>query len=193
MNNQPDKEVTDFLKDGITYLENRIAIVDNKASILFAVQGVIFVVFAYVFKELFLTANQSCTSVAGYVFLGGAFVAFVMFILVMLALLQTIRPSKKFFGRSVPLKHMEIQRYYVMWYDDDKFPTTPEDYSERVSTLDSVSIRQNYEEVHFVHLQLVRRKYEIYRWAVVGMKVLVVWCALGIIALALLNVPAILK
>ena len=129
-----------------------------------------------------MTANQSCTSLVGYVFLGGAFV---MFILVVLALLQTIRPSRKLFCLSIPLKNMEIQRY-VMWYGDE-FPTTSGNYSERVSTLDSESIRQNYENVHFVTLQLVKRKYEIYRWAAVGMKVLVSWCALGIIVLALLK------
>jgi hypothetical protein len=108
-----DKEIIDFLKDAVAYLENRIAIVDNKASILIAVQGIFFALLTYIIKEVFLTAYQSCINVVSYVVLGGAFVIFLPTVLL---LLQTIRPSKKFFRLNVPVKDRDNkEENYVMW------------------------------------------------------------------------------
>ncbi|MCK4735262.1 MAG: hypothetical protein KAT65_22605 [Methanophagales archaeon] len=182
MKNEADKQVTDFLKDAVTYLENRIAIVDNKASILIAVQGVFFALLTYIIKEVFLTTYQSSINVVSYVVLGGAFV---IFILTVLLLLQTIRPSKMVFGLRVPFENMEVENY-VMWFDD-KFPTTPDNYSNKINTLDLSRIKENYEKVHFITLQLVRNKYGFYRWAAVGMKLLVLWSAIGITVIAFLK------
>ena len=39
LKNEADKQVIDFLKDVVAYLEKRIVSMDNKASILIAVQG----------------------------------------------------------------------------------------------------------------------------------------------------------
>jgi hypothetical protein len=180
LNNQTETEIIDFLKYGITYLENRIAVVDNKASILIAVQGVFFAVFTYLIKELFLAMHQAIINLVSYVVLGGAFV---IFILVVLALLQTIRPSRKIFGLGVPFDDMEIENY-IMWFGDG-FPTTSDNYSKGVGALALPSIRRNCEKVHFITLQLVRRKYKVCGWAAVGMKVLVSWCTVGIIVLVL--------
>ena len=182
LKNEADKQVTDFLKDAVTYLENRIAIVDNKASILIAVQGVFFALLTYIIKEVFLTTYQSSINVVSYVVLGGAFV---IFILTVLLLLQTIRPSKMVFGLRVPFENMEVENY-VMWFDD-KFPTTPDNYSNKINTLDLSRIKENYEKVHFITLQLVRNKYGFYRWAAVGMKLLVLWSAIGITVIAFLK------
>jgi hypothetical protein len=182
LKNEADKQVIDFLKDAVAYLENRIAIVDNKASILIAVQGVFFALLTYIIKEVFLTTYQSSINVVSYVVLGGAFV---IFILTVLLLLQTIRPSKMIFGLSVPFEKMEVENY-VMWFDD-KFPTTPDNYSNKINTLDLSRIKENYEKVHFITLQLVRNKYGFYRWAAVGMKLLVLWSAIGITVIAFLK------
>jgi hypothetical protein len=177
-----DKQVIDFLKDAVAYLENRIAIVDNKASVLIAVQGVFFASLTYIIKEIFLTGSQSCVNVVSYVVLGGAFV---IFVLTVLLLLQTIRPSRRFLGLCVPFANMEVENY-VMWFDDE-FPTDPGDYSNKISELDISKIRGNYEKVHFITLQLIRNKYGFYRWAAVGMKLLVLWGAIGIAVLAFLK------
>ena len=182
MNNQNevDKQVIDFLKYGITYLENRISILDNKASILIAVQGVFFAVLTYIIKGEFLTT----IIVGSYVVLG---VAFIIFILTVLLLLKTIRPSKYWgFGLEIPFDKLEVENY-IIWFDDNKFSTTLDNYHDKVSTLDLSKIQGNYEKVHFITLQLVRNKYRFYRWAALGMKLLVLWSVLGITGLVFLK------
>jgi len=183
LKNEADKRVIDFLKDAVAYLENRISIIDNKASILIAVQGVFLGVLTYIIKEVFLTTYQSSINVVSYVVLGGAFV---IFIVTVVLLLQTIRPSKMILGLNIPFKKMAVENY-IMWFDGDKFPTNPDDYRNKINTLDLSKIRGNYEKVHFTTLQLVRNKYRFYRWAVVGMKLLVLWSAVGVAALVFLK------
>ena len=185
MNNQneADKQVIDFLKYGITYLEKRISIIDNKASILIAAQGVFLALLTYLIKEVFLTTDHACINVASYIVLGGAFI---LFIATVLLLLQTIRPAKKIFELSIPFKKMEVENY-IMWFDDDKFPTTSQDYRNKISTLDLSKIKGNYEKVHFITLQLVRNKYRFYKWAALGMKLLVLWSGIGITVLIFLK------
>ena len=184
LKNEADEKVIDFLKDAVAYLENRIAIVDNKASILIAVQGIFFALLTYIIKEVFLTTYQSCINVVSYVVLGGAFVIFIPTVLL---LLQTIRPSKKFFGLNVPVKDRDKkEENYVMW-PSKKFPTTLDNYINKIDTFDPSKIKENYEIGHFITLQLVRNKYKFYRWAVVGMKILVLWSAIGITIIAFLK------
>ncbi len=183
LKNEADKQVIDFLKDAVAYLENRIAIVDNKASILIAVQGVFFALLTYIIKEVFLTMYQSNINVASYIVLGGAFVIFIMTVLL---LLQTIRPSKWIVRLGIPFENMEVENY-IMWFNDNKFPTTPGDYRNKISTLDLSKIKGNYERVHFITLQLVRNKYRFYRWAALGMKLLVLWSAIGITVLVFMK------
>ena len=183
MNNEADKQVIDFLKDGVAYLENRIALIDNKASILIAVQGVFFAVLTYIIKEVFLTTHQLNINVGSYVVLGGAFV---IFILTVLLLLQTIRPSKMIVRLDIPFNKMEVENY-IMWFDGNKFPATPDSYRSKISTLDLSKIKGNYEKVHFTTLQLLRNKYRFYRWAALGMKLLVLWSAIGITVLVFMK------
>ena len=186
LKNEADNQVIDFLKYAIDYLENRIAIVDNKASILIAVLGVFFALLTYIIKEIFLTTYQSNINVVGYIVLGGAFI---IFILSVLLLLQTIRPSKMIFGLDIPIKKMKVENYIMWFYDDeyDEFPTTSDNYRDKINALDLSKIKENYEKVHFITLQLVRNKYRFYRWAAVGMKLLVLWSAICIIVLAFLK------
>ena len=88
-------------------------------------------------------------------------------------------------GLGIPFKNMKVENY-VMWFDD-KFPTTPDNYSNKINTLDLSKIKGNYEKVHFITLQLIRNKYRVYRWAAIGMKLLVLWSAVGITVLAFLK------
>ena len=180
LKNESDNQIIDFLKDAVTYLENRIAIVDNKASVLIAVQGVFFALLAYTINEVFLTTYQSPIIEVSYAVFGGAFVIFIPTVLL---LLQTIRPSKMIIGFEVPINKMALDNY-IMWFDGDKFPTTSDNYLEKINAIDLSKIKENYENLHFITLQMVRRKYYFYRWAVVGMELLVLWSALGIVVLA---------
>lgn len=182
LKNERNAQVIDFLKTSIAYLENRIAIVDNKASILITFQGVFFGLLVYIIKDVFLTTHQSNINTASYIVLGGAFV---VFILTVLLLLQTIRPTKMIIGLRVPFVDMEIKDY-VMWFGDE-FPTTPDNYNNKIDTLNELKIKENYKKVHFIILQLVKNKYMFYGWAVRGMKLLVLWSAIGITILALLK------
>ena len=170
LKNEVDKQVIDFLKTTVAYLENRITIVDNKASILIAFQGVFFGLLVYTIKELFLTTYQSNINTASYAVLGGAFI---IFILTVLLLLQTIRPTKMFLGLRVPFDSMKIEDS-VMWFGD-KFPTTSDNYDNKINTLNISKIKGNYKKTHFITLQLLRNKYMFYGWAVIGMKLLVLW------------------
>jgi len=181
-NDSVDKQVIEFLKDMVIYLENRISIVDNKASILIGVQGLYFGVLTYIVSEFFLTTCQSSVRVASYVVLG---IAFAVFVATMLLLLLTIRPARWILGPNVPFVRMEVKNY-VIWFDND-FPTTPDSYSRRIDALDLLQIRRNYEKVHFISLQLVRNKYRFYRWAAVGMKLLVLCSAVGMVVLVALK------
>ena len=182
LKNERNTQVIDFLKTSIVYLENRIAIVDNKASILITFQGVFFGLLVYIIKDVFLTTHQSNINTASYIVLGGAFV---VFILTVLLLLETIRPTKMIIRLRVPFVDMEIKDY-VMWFGD-KFPTTPDNYNNKIDTLNILKIKENYKKVHFITLQLVKNKYMFYGWAVIGMKLLVLWSAIGITILALLK------
>ena len=175
LKNERNTQVIDFLKTSIVYLENRIAIVDNKASILIAFQGVFFGLLVYIIKDVFLTTHQSNINTTSYIVLGGAFV---VFILTVLLLLETIRPTKMIIRLRVPFVDMEIKDY-VMWFGD-KFPTTPDNYNNKIDTLNILKIKENYKKVHFITLQLVKNKYMFYGWAVIGMKLLVLWSAIGI-------------
>ena len=170
-----DKLVAKFLKDALSYLEDRIKLVDNKASILIAIQGGLFALVAWVTKEVFWTKTPSIINCASYIFIA---IDFIIMILTILLLVQTIRPGKWFFGLEVPIDKRQ-EKGYVMWFEDG-FPRSMEDYRERIDSLDQGRIRANYEKAHYTTLQLVRRKYSCYRWAVVGMKVMIVFSMIGL-------------
>jgi len=173
-----DKEVIEFLKYALSHIENRIVIVDNKASILIGVQGIFFAIFTYIINDVFMARNQLCARIV----LGGAFA---IFIITIVLLLQTIRPSKNILGSGIDLNDMEVHDY-ILWFDD-KFPKRAADYLQKTNTLDLSKIKKNYQKAHFIVLQLLRKKYKYYKWATVGMKLLVLWTAIGITILSILN------
>lgn len=180
--NELDNQRVKFLKDALSYLEARINLVDNKASILIAIQGGIFALITYVTKEFFWTATPSTINCVSYIILA---IDFLIMILTILLLVQTIRPGKWFFGLEVPLDKMKIEGY-VMWFDNG-FPQTADDYERRIDSLDLKRILANYKKAHHTTLQLVKKKYGYYRWATFGMKVMIVYSAIGLGILAWLK------
>ena len=90
-----------------------------------------------------------------------------------------------FIGLREPFNSMKIENY-VMWFND-KFPKTPNNYNNKIDALNILKIKDNYKKVHFITLQLVKRKYMFYGSAVIGMKLLVLWNTIGITVLAFLK------
>lgn len=183
--NKQGKDVIDFLKYSITYLEDRIRLRDNKASILIVVQGVIFGAFTFAIKEILLNPAISSNKLPGYkelvyIVLG---VAFFLSLVTIALLIQAIRPTNRYFGLNIPVNRLE-KKHYVMWFHD-KFPGTPEDYKKEIEALNESEIKQNYQATHFVHLQLVKRKTQSYKWAVLIMKLSILWIGTGISTLLL--------
>ncbi|MBN1761652.1 MAG: hypothetical protein JW878_01050 [Methanomicrobia archaeon] len=175
-----DKQVIEFLKYAISYLENRISMVDRKASILIAGLGVFFTLLTYMIQGEFFTLESSDINKSIHIWLG---IAFVFFIIDVLLLLQTIRPTKWFFCLELPI----IDRYknnenYVMLHRK-YFPAELDDYTNKINKFDLSIIKENYEKTHYITLQLVRMKYKFYNPAVLLTKLLVLWVAIGIIIL----------
>ncbi len=177
-----DEKVVDFLKESVTHLENRISLLDNKAGILLAVQGVLIGSVTYAINEIFVSETASSVNTISFIILA---VSFALFSVIAVLLLQTIRPAKHYFGFSVGLKEMKIDNY-VMWPNSD-FPSTPEDYLKTIKALGKSDIGRNYYKLHFNTLQLVRKKYGPYRWATLGMKLLVGWQFIGIVILSVMK------
>ena len=102
----------------------------------------------------------------------------------MLLLLQTIRPSKYFLGLEIPITDgsNNNNENYVMFYGES-FPSELNDYVNKIGGFNPSLIKENCEKTHFITLQLVKRKYQFYRWAVSFIKFLVLWIAIGIIVL----------
>lgn len=181
-----DDFVVDFLKDSIAYLVNRIQIVDNKANIMLAVEGVLLGSLTYVVNEFFLKGSSHSLAIWSCIVLVAAFV---LFTATASLLLQAIRPARLFFGLKVPFTKMPLEKY-VMWYSPE-FPSTPEDYTKIIDSLDSTDIKKNYYKQHFISLQLVRYKYRAYALATSGLKALVVWIFVGIALLTLLKLKGV--
>ena len=135
---ESDKLVAGFLRDALSYLEDRIRLVDNKASILIAIQGGLFALVAWVTGELFWTWTPSIINRASYIFIA---VDFAVMILTILLLVQTIRPGKWLLGLEVPLDKRQ-EEGYVMWFEEG-FPRSREDYKQRTDSLDPRRIRAN--------------------------------------------------
>lgn len=172
-----------FLKDALTYLEARIKLIDNKASIFIAIQAGLFALITYTTTELFWTEELSIIKSVTYAFLAADFV---IMSLTILLLVQTIRPSRGLLSLEIPLDQMEMEDY-VMWPQKGGFPKSAKDYRTRIESLDLSRIRANYERAHYITLQLIRIKYRYYRWAAFGMKCMVLWSAIGVVAFSLLK------
>jgi hypothetical protein len=164
----------DFLKYAITYSENRIALLDRKASILIAIQAALFASFTFAAKCI-ATGEQSANSRTVTQILLLAFVALTAATIILLIL--TIRPTKCLFALKVDVEPLLEKEKRVMWFADD-FPLPKENYQTRIGSPD---IQGNYEHVHFVALQLLKRKYRYYSVAILLMKVATFVAALGVL------------
>jgi len=180
-----DREQTklDFLEYAVTHLENRIGLLDKIASILIAIQTGFFVLVAFVLKYV-LGGDTLYFQVVGYTFLLGLVL---ITALVIILLIWTIRPTKNVLGLKTHVDRLNEDEN-VMWFSD-KFPQSAEHYKERV---ESPNIQGNYENAHFVALQLLKKKYACYRWAVLLMKVNVIWSAFVLLLNILLKISAVL-
>ena len=181
-----DDKIINFLRYVINYLENRIDLVDKKASILIAVLGIVFASFTYIIKEMFWNGT-STDIITSTIFA----LSLVIFLITLSLLIQSIRPSKWFLGLHVPFDDMNIENY-VMWpyhHSDDYFPSTSLDYWQRINKIKSnpLEIEKNYGKLHFITLQLIRRKYKFYRWATLSMKIWIAYSILGMTILLLLT------
>lgn len=165
-----DEKKIEFLKDAIIYLEGRINLVDNKASVLIAIQGGLFVLAAYLTKQVFQPNPSLISDFYRNILLFILFIGFLVTILTISLLIQTIRPSKYFFSLGIPLKKMKVQDY-LLW-PGKEFPWNPEKFKEKINSLDNSKIRANYERLYYITAQLVRKKYNCYKWAVLGLKMM---------------------
>jgi len=182
MNDETDKVIIDFLKDGVSHLENRINLLDNKASIFIAIQTGLIAFFTYIIKEIFLIDNTSKLNLFSHIALG---VALIIFSMIVLLLINVIRPKGFSFNLGYDFKKFEVDNY-IFWFNK-KFPNSPEAYKEMINTLDLSKIRENYEKAHFTDLELIRNKYVFYRMAVFGMKLLILWIFICLLILTVLK------
>ena len=176
-----DDLVIDFLKYALNYLETRVNLLDNKASIFIAIQGALFTMIAYIAKDIFLTELPSIINTVCYTFI---VLEFLLVTVTILLLIQVVRPSK-IFGSRCSLKRIQMEAY-VMW-PLDGFPKSEANYREEVESLDQSKIKENYEDAHFNALQLIRRKYKYYRWAIISMKLMILFGFIGFVILGLLK------
>ena len=179
MEEQINKEKIDFLKYSIDHLEKRIALVDNKASILIASLGVFVVAILYVMERIFELQ---------YVLV---FIGLAIYLAIVLLIFLAMRPTKCFLSLRVSPINPSVKKY-VMW-SGDHFPLskkTDEDYREyekNIRELGPTDILNNYKKTHFITLQLIERTYRYYRWAVLLMKILVLWSALSLAILSFMK------
>jgi TRAP-type C4-dicarboxylate transport system permease small subunit len=85
-----------FLKDTLTYLENRIRLVDNKASILTLIATALFALFAWAkgLDRMELLPNITSFDISSSFVL--EILVFSLTICTLLLLIQVVRPTKEF-------------------------------------------------------------------------------------------------
>jgi len=169
-------ENIDFLKANLSQLESRISLVDNKASILVAIQVGFLGLFGLLMKTVFLDNPQLDTPVALVVFV------FSTSIVVIILLLQTIQPARMVFWYKVDLFKKKLPDDYLMWFTEKK---TKEEYFANVDKLNDSKILENLKLSNHIHVELLRKKYQAYRFAIFSMKILVIGTAIGTIYLGL--------
>ena len=172
MINADNKDKVDFLKYSIEYLEKRIALIDNKANIFIISLGVFVVAIMYVMQKIFDFQIV-------LVLFGLAIYLTIIFLLIL-----AIRPTKCFFSLNVSPVKPKVEKY-IMW-PDNNFPLSTKtdvdykEYAKKIDGLELTDILNNYKKTHFIALQLIDRTYKYYRWAVLFMKILVLWSAISL-------------
>jgi len=179
-----DKE--EFLKYAISYLERRISLIDNKAGLLIAIQGGFFVLVMFGVKELFSKGNQLDIPLIGYI---AMLIGFLSVVVTIILLIMTIKPTKCLFSLKVDV-HKTGFKNYLMW-PRDGFPESADAYRDRLEVIKSgglLEVEKNYEEVHFITLQLIRHKYKYYDLAILFMKIAIIWNALVLVVAIFLKI-----
>lgn len=179
MTNADNKDKVDFLKYSIEHLEKRIALIDNKANILIVSLGVFFVAILYVMEKIF--ELQSVL----------VLISLAIYLAIILLLFLAMRPTKCFLSLKVKPVRPKVEKY-IMW-PDNNFPLSTKtdvdykEYANKIDGLELTDILNNYKKTHFITLQLIDRTYKYYRWAVLFMKILVLWSAISLVILCFMK------
>ena len=160
----------DHLRFALTLLENRTDLVDKKASIHIAIQiGIGAVVAGYINRVIDLFALPRPFGLMLFLLF---IVSFLLAVLSILLFIQTIRPTKYIFGWRCRPNKLNYKLPYL-WLVDDYWPT-PEEYEDFVNKLDDTTVLNGLKEFHYCDLQLLKRKYIRYSWAVLLMKYMII-------------------
>lgn len=169
MPNGTNHDWLDFLKYAISHVEQRIQLIDNKAGLLMGIQGGFFVLVMFTFKELFSKGDKGSLGAGVYV---AILIAFVSAVWAIMLLVMTIKPVKKFCDLEVKVEEGDCENY-VMWKRHG-FPESADEYRERLEVVKAgapLEVEKNYEEVYFVKLQIIKRKYRYYNRAIKVMRI----------------------
>ena len=177
-----DEAKSNFLREAVSHLENRIRLVDDKIGYLMGIQAGFAAVIFWVIKEHLWTGTSSPINFLISFFLVGilSLAAVVIFLLV-----QTIRPTKRILGMWTDLPRMDVEDY-ILW-PEGRSRFTAEQYKGVIKRLNWPKVRENYEKTHFALFEHTRRKYRLYRLAVFSMKLTILFGFFGVGILALLK------
>ncbi len=170
------KDRIDFLKYAIDYVEKRISLVDNKASCLIAIQGGFFALVTYGMGKI-LPEGSGCW--LQFVSDLNIAVGFGIMALTTLLLVGTLRPTRWLLGFWVKPDELGIEQPFL--WPSKEFPQSGKEYEEAASELDLEKIEKNCRNRQYVCLQLLRKKYRYYRWAIMLIKILVLWSVVGLV------------
>ena len=165
----------DFLKYAIDYIEKRISLVDNKASCLIAIQGGFFALVIYGMGKMF---PEGCGFWSRFLSDLNIAVGFGITALTTLLLLGTLRPTIWLLGFWVEPETLGVEHPFL--WPTKTFPKSGKEYERAATELDLEKIEKNCRSRHYVCLQLLRRKYSYYRWAIMLIKILVLWSIVGL-------------
>jgi len=169
-------EKTEFFRNVLQHLENRVQIVDNRSEIFLAVTIGLLVAYGYIIKE-FLYNDF------GYAFLG---IHIVFSLSDCFVFLQSLRPSRYFIWGSASPKQLDCEKYFFWPEHNPSMDRMLEDDKEFASCFQSLTqedILENYQRVINVELKLVKNKYKFYRVAVALFKLLIVFDAVALLSL----------
>lgn len=159
----------ELLQYSISYIENRIQLVDSKANMLIAIQGGIFGAVTWVIDKLFLSGGEfkilSQLLIAATAVFSG---------MIIINLLQTIRPTKRFFSNqtnagAASMKNDAV-KVGIMW-PANSASLSKEAFDELLDNVDEKTATHEFKTSLFVSRRLVFKKYHFYRRAVWLLKI----------------------
>ena len=151
-------ETAQHLRDNIGYNQNRIVLVDNKCSFLIGIQAALVAVVTFVVDKVFLGDPLLRTigyiTIAGMALFSGLIVVF---------LLQTLRPTNRFFSIFTGLNWMTSNG--IMWLDMKNL-VDQDCFARRVQNLEHDLIIRDLQALAYNQYCLIFTKYHSYRKAI---------------------------